>query len=179
MGSPVTLSHLTLSDPEKSKLRCRIWSKIDTCIVRYCVGVNPDFNWFSLQQWVFDTSLQKIAKVIPTAAVKQSAKVLGPLVLTLLDYVSRASWNRNSSVVREWHRLTSEVILWISFKFYCCFPWAICPDIFYVFFFLFLFLYKYFFVVVTTGPYGSEYFKTILLLQIKAESFQTFHEFSY
>ncbi len=42
--------------------------------------VNPDFNWYSLQQWVFDTSLQKIANIIPTAAVKQSAKVLGPLV---------------------------------------------------------------------------------------------------
>ncbi len=80
MGSPVTLSHLTLSDPDRSKLRCQIWSKIDTCIVRYCVRVNPDFNWFSLQQWVFDRSLQKIANVIPTAAVKQSAKVLGPLV---------------------------------------------------------------------------------------------------
>ncbi len=49
--------------------------------MRYCVRVNPAFNWFSLQQWVFNTSLQKIASVTPTAAVKQSAKVLGPLVL--------------------------------------------------------------------------------------------------
>ncbi len=48
--------------------------------MRYCVRVNPDFSWYSLQQWVFDTSLQKIANVIPTAAFKQSAKVLGPLV---------------------------------------------------------------------------------------------------
>ncbi len=49
----------------------------------YCVRVNPDFNRFSLQQWVFDTSLQKkIGNAIPTAAVKQSAKVLGPLVFT-------------------------------------------------------------------------------------------------
>ncbi len=68
MGSPVTLSHLTLSDTERSKLGCRIWSKIVTCIVRYCVRVNPDFNWFSLQQSAFDSSLQKIANVIPTAA---------------------------------------------------------------------------------------------------------------
>ncbi len=79
MGSPVALT-FDLEWPWRSKLRCRIWSKIDTCIVRYCVRVSPDFNWFSLQQWVFDTSLQKIANVIPTAAVKQSAKVLGPLV---------------------------------------------------------------------------------------------------
>ena len=34
-----------------------------------------------MQEWVFDTSLQKIANVNPAAAVKQSAKVLGPLVL--------------------------------------------------------------------------------------------------
>ncbi len=60
IGSPKPSSHLTLSDLERSKLRCRIWSKLDTCIVRYCVRVNPDFNWFSLQQWVFDTSLQKL-----------------------------------------------------------------------------------------------------------------------
>ncbi len=101
MRSQITLLHLTRSDLERSrsrslkfrkflsrkgteldhywKLRCRIWSKIDTCIVRYCVRVNLDFNWFSLQQWVFD-SLQKIDNVIPTAAVKHSAKVLGPLV---------------------------------------------------------------------------------------------------
>ena len=78
MGSPVTLSHLTLSDPER--LRCRILSKIDTCIVTCYVRVNPHFSWFSLQQRVFDASLHKIASVIPTAAVKQDAKVLGPLV---------------------------------------------------------------------------------------------------
>ncbi len=92
MGSPVTLSHLTLLDPERSKLRCRIRSKIDTCIT--CINFisystpysevlyeSSDFNWFSLQKCVFDTSLQKIAIVIPIAGVKQSAKVIGPLVL--------------------------------------------------------------------------------------------------
>ncbi len=65
----------------------------------YCVRVSPDFKWFSLQQWVFDTSLLKIANVIPTAAVKQSAKVLGPLVFLVqvspspkvsLDTISRS-----------------------------------------------------------------------------------------
>ncbi len=43
-----------------------------------------DLIWFSLQQWVFDTSLQKFANVIPTAAVKQDAKVHGPLVSFVL-----------------------------------------------------------------------------------------------
>ena len=31
--------HLTLNDLDRSKLRCWIWSKIHTCIVRYCVRV--------------------------------------------------------------------------------------------------------------------------------------------
>ncbi len=100
MDSPIPW-HLTLSDLDRSKLRCRKWSKIDTCIVRYCLRFNPwdltlDFNWF--------TSLQKIANDISTAAVNQRAKVHGPLVpvfqnfgflnfndiLALLDYVNRA-----------------------------------------------------------------------------------------
>ncbi len=38
-----------------------------------------DFNWFSLRQWVFATSLQEIGNVMSTAAVKQRAKVYGPL----------------------------------------------------------------------------------------------------
>ena len=59
--------------------------------MRYYVRVNTDFNWFSLQQGVFDTSLQKIANVIPTAAVKQSAKVLGPLVFVFLNTFSYSS----------------------------------------------------------------------------------------
>ncbi len=39
-------------------------------------------------------------------------------------------------------------------------------------------LLRIFFVFVIMGPYGSENFKTLLLLQIAAESFQTFPEFS-
>ncbi len=54
--------------------------------MRYCLRVNADFTWFSLHQWVFDTSLQKITNVIPTAAVKQSAKVLGPLVEFVIQH---------------------------------------------------------------------------------------------
>ncbi len=58
-------------------------------------GLNPDFNWFSLQQWVFDTSLQKIANVIPTAAVKQRAKVLGPVLLNIEHsvHLSHKGWS--------------------------------------------------------------------------------------
>ncbi len=37
---------------------------------------------------------------------------------------------------------------------------------------------RIFFVFVNMGPYGSKNFKTLLLLQIAAESFQTFPEFS-
>ncbi len=58
--------------------------------------VNPRFNWFSLQQLTFDTSLQKIANVIPTAAVKQSAKVHGPLVIQ-----SKPNFMINKGVIKE------------------------------------------------------------------------------
>ncbi len=40
IGCPKSPSHLTLSDLKRSKIRCRIWSEIDTCIVRYCVRVD-------------------------------------------------------------------------------------------------------------------------------------------
>ena len=80
MESQIPPSHLTLSELERSTFRCWKWSKIYRCIVRYCVSVNASFKWFSLQQWVFDTSLQKTASVMPNAVVKQSARVHGPLV---------------------------------------------------------------------------------------------------
>ena len=43
------------------------------------------------------------------------------------------------------------------------------------FFFIFI---RIFVVFINMGPYGSENFKPLLLLQIAAESFQTFPEFS-
>ena len=43
-GTPIPQSHLTLRDLESSKFRFRKLSKIDTCIVRYCVRVNPRFQ---------------------------------------------------------------------------------------------------------------------------------------
>ena len=69
MWSPIQPSHLTLSDPERSKLRCRKWSKIDTCIMRYCVRVNPRFQLIWSAAASFDTSVS-VDNVIPTAAVK-------------------------------------------------------------------------------------------------------------
>ncbi len=39
-----------------------------------------DFDWFSLQQGVFDACLQNIANVIPTVGIKQIAKADGHLV---------------------------------------------------------------------------------------------------
>ncbi len=64
-------------------------------------------------------------------------------------------------------------------NFGCCFPWAIRPDFFFNFWkkFFFDFL-RIIFVFVNMGPYGSENFKTLPLLQSAAESFQTFPEFS-
>ena len=78
-----TLSHLTLSDIERSKLRCRIWSEIDTCIVRYCLRVNPDLNWFSLQLWVL---IQVCRKLSMSAQLQLPSRVPRSLdLLFLLD----------------------------------------------------------------------------------------------
>ncbi len=106
--------------------------------------------------------------------------------LALLDYVSRAHEIeiRPSSVVRRpsvrlWHRLSLKLLYGFLSNFSCGLPWAICPDVFFILkkktFLNFL---RIFFVFVNMGPYGSKIFKTLLLLQMAAESFQTFPEFS-
>ncbi len=45
--------------------------------------------------WVFDTSLQKIANVVPTVAVKQSAKVHVPLVCFISSDTLICMWTYN------------------------------------------------------------------------------------
>ncbi len=57
------------------------------------------------------------------------------------------------------------------------FPWAIRLDNFLIFENFFDFL-RILFVFINMGPYVSENFKTLLLLQIAAKSCQTFPEFS-
>ena len=75
LRSPLPPSHLTLSDIKSSKLRSWKWSKIDTWMMRYCVRVNPRYQFLiSIDFWC------KSPFVIPTPVVKQSAKVIGPLV---------------------------------------------------------------------------------------------------
>ncbi len=59
-----------------------------------------------MQQWVFDTSLQKIANVIPTAAVKQSAKVLGPLVRYFANgHTHRQTQSKKPRHAKQWRGL--------------------------------------------------------------------------
>ncbi len=78
------------------------------------------------------------------------------------------------SVVRV--GIISEPNARISFKFHL---WLLFDYYNNHFFILFLFIFlRIFFVFVNMGPYGSKNFKTLLLLQIAAESFQTFPEFS-
>ncbi len=104
------------------------------------------------------------------------------IFLALLDYVSRAHeieispW---SVVCRPFVRhpsvrvaIISEPNARISFKFGCCFLWDIRSDLFRIFDFFFFF----FFLIL--GTYGRKKVKTLLFLQIAAESFQTFSEFS-
>ena len=61
-----------------------------------------------------------------------------------------------------------------SSNFGCCFPWAICPDVFWIFEKKVCFyLLRIFFVFVNIGPCGSKNFKTLLFLQTAAKCFQT------
>ncbi len=62
--------------------------------------------------------------------------------LALLDYVSRAHEikirplfvvRRLSYVVRPWHRLSLKLLHGLLSNFSCRFPWAICPDVFFIF----------------------------------------------
>ncbi len=112
-----------------------------------------------------------------------SRKEIRTYFLALLDYVSRAheieirpSSVRPSSVVRLWHRLSLKFLHGLLSNFSCGFLWTICPDFFFFFIFeknFFDFL-GFFFVFVNMGPYESQNFKTLLLLQISFESFQIF-----
>ena len=106
----------------------------------------------------------------------------------------QSSWNRNLSVVcrpssvigrpsvrPSVSQLSLNLIMhaFLS-KFGFCFPWSIRSDVFLIFekkmVFFFYFI-QIFIVFVNMGPYGSPDFKTLLLLQIAAESFQTFLNF--
>ncbi len=105
--------------------------------------------------------------------------------LALLDYISRAHEIAIclSSVVRPSVSpgrvaIISELNARISFSFSYGFPWAIPSDIFWIFEKRNSIFLRIFFVFVNMGPYGGKNFKTILLLQIAADSFQTFPEFS-
>ena len=78
--------------------------------------------------------------------------------------------------VRPWHRLSLKLLHGFLSNFSCCFPCAIPLDIFRNFEKRGDFL-RIFFVFVNIGSYGSENFKTLLILHIAVESFQTFPEF--
>ncbi len=99
--------------------------------------------------------------------------------LAMLDYVSRAHEIEICPSIRLWHQLSLNLLCGFLSKFGCCFPWAICPEVFWIFerkmIFGFLWI---FFVFVNIGLYGSKNFKTLLLPQITFESFQTFSEIS-
>ncbi len=111
----------------------------------------------------------KLPCVIPTAGVKQRAIVLGSLSEELMI----------SKVVRR--RLVHVAIISVSdAQISCCFLWTTRWDNFLIFppKIFFDFLLWIFFVFVNMGAYGSENFKTLLLLQIAVESFHTSPEIS-
>ena len=108
-----------------------------------------------------------------------------------------ADRNRNSFVVRLWHRLSLNLLHGFLSNFSCCFPYAIYARTFFEFwkkwklflnflpngshtttFGLFEILkidiLTIFFVLVNMGSYGSENFKMLLLLQIAASIGRSF-----
>ena len=66
----------------------------------------------------------------------------------------------------------------ISFKFWLLLPLTHTLGCFFNFWILFKIFLRIFFVFLCMAPYGSQNFKTLLPLQIAAESFQTFSECS-
>ena len=110
------------------------------------------------------------------------------LCLALLDYVSRAhemeicplSVVRSTVVCRPSSvrvAIISEPNARISFKFWFLLP--LCHTLrHFLIFFCFGFFYEYY-RFVNMGPYGSENFKTLFVLQVATESFQTFLEFLF
>ncbi len=70
----------------------------------------------------------------------------------------QSSWNRNSSIVRLWHRLSLKLLHGFLSNFSCGFPWAICPDGLFVFEkkIKILNFYEYFSFSLTWDPIGAK-----------------------
>ena len=103
--------------------------------------------------------------------------------LALLDYISRAHKIVicPSFVCRPSVRVAiiSESNARISFKFWLLLLLGhMLRQFFFIFWNIFFYFSRIFFMFANMVPYGSENFNTLLLLQIAAESFQTFPEFS-
>ncbi len=77
-------------------------------------------------------------------------------------------------------QLSQNILSRFLSHFHCGFPWAIRPDVFWIFEKKknFQNFQNFFFVYLNMGPYLSHNFKTLLLTQITFESFQTSSEFS-
>ena len=158
MDSPIP-SHLTLSDIDRSKLRCRKWSKIDTCIARYCLRFKLIYKSAENSQCHINCSCQ--------------AECQGPWIscwfLALLcATTAQQSYCRHmgvclKSIIRRHHFLGYH---WMNYRQILgtgtYLPYL--QTIFFVFenlnFWLF---YDFFFVFVNMGPYGRNNFKWHLL----------------
>ena len=81
----------------------------------------------------------------------------------------KSKFVRRPSVRPSVASIIFEVIAWMLSNFSCGFPWAICPDVLFIFDF-----FRNFFVFVNMGPYGSQNIKRLLLPQISFESFLNF-----
>ena len=92
-------------------------------------------------------------------------------------HCQQSSWNPNSSIVcpssvHLWHRLALKLLHGFLSNFSFGFPFSFLKK---KLFFIFL---RILFFFVNMGSNGSENFKTLLLLQMAAKSFETCPEFS-
>ena len=97
------------------------------------------------------------------------------IFLALLDYVSRAHEVAicPSPVVRpSMSQLSLNFMHGFLSNLSCGFPCIFGKKMFFLFIFLGIF-----FIFVNMGPYGRQDFKTVLLLQITAESFEAYNDF--
>ncbi len=103
-------------------------------------------------------------------------------VILALIHRQQSSWNGNSSVVHpcrnylsswctDFFQILVVAFLW-TIRWGNCFYFCL-----FIYLFIYLFILRILFVFFNMGPYGSKNFKTLLLLQIAAGSFQTSPDF--
>ena len=152
------------------------WKKItfSDCLWTFQLFVNirpygsQNFKALFLPQIGFESFQTFFLNFLLTGLHKSTA------FLALLDYVSRVhEIEIRTSCVRLWHRLSLKLLHGFLSNFSCGFPWAICPDFFFLFIFdlFFNFFKEYFSFSLTWNPMGAKTSKRYSSLKSLLHSF--------